>query len=55
MVFRRTTDGNVTIYLMDGFQVLGAQSIGAVGTDFAACYGQPPLSVAASTAANPVP
>jgi sRNA-binding regulator protein Hfq len=50
MVFRRNSDGLVSIYLMNGFQLLAAQSIGAIGTDMVGCFGQPPLSVALTTA-----
>ena len=34
IVFRRVSDGEVVVYLMNGFQILSAQVIGNVGTDF---------------------
>jgi hypothetical protein len=46
MVFRRASDGMVSAYLMNGFQLIAAQLLGPIGVDWSACYGQPPLSVA---------
>jgi len=34
MLLRRSSDGMLSLYLMNGFQMLGAQLLGAVGTDF---------------------
>jgi hypothetical protein len=34
LLFRRTTDGTLAIFLMDGFSFLGTQIIGAVGTEW---------------------
>jgi hypothetical protein len=34
MVFRRKSDGMLSLYLMDGFQVLQAQLLGATGADW---------------------
>jgi sRNA-binding regulator protein Hfq len=50
LVFRRNSDGLLAIYLLNGFQLLDAQAIGTVGTDLVGCFGQPPLSVALTTA-----
>lgn len=41
LAFRRGTDGAVSIYLMDGFNVLAAQVLGAVGTEFTNCFTNP--------------
>src|SRR5262249_62106680 len=35
LLFRRTSDGMLALYLMNGFQVAGAALVGAVGTDWA--------------------
>jgi probable HAF family extracellular repeat protein len=34
LLFRRYSDGSLTQYLMDGFQILSTQALGAVGTDW---------------------
>ena len=39
MLFRRT-DGMFAAYLMNGFQIMSGQLLGAVGTDQSSCYGQ---------------
>jgi glucose/arabinose dehydrogenase len=44
IVFRRNGDGMVSAFLMSGAQVVAAQFLGPVGTDPAACFGQPPLA-----------
>ena len=41
MVFRRT-DGTLSGFLMNGFQLLSAQLLGNVGVELNGCYGQPP-------------
>jgi hypothetical protein len=46
MVLRRTSDGMLSAYLMNGFQIVAAQLLGAIGTDWNSCYSQPPLAVA---------
>jgi hypothetical protein len=34
MLFRRASDGMLVLYLMNGFQVVSAQLLGAVGTEW---------------------
>jgi hypothetical protein len=34
IVFRRSSDGILTLYLMNGFQIVVAQPIGAIGTEW---------------------
>jgi hypothetical protein len=45
---RRDGDGALSLYLMNGFQVVAAQVLGGIGADWSACYGQPPLAVETS-------
>jgi hypothetical protein len=35
----------LSAYLMNGFQIAAFQLLGAIGTDWDACYSQPPLAM----------
>ena len=39
LVFRRS-DGTLSAYLLNGFQIVSGQIVGNVGTEWEGCYGQ---------------